>query len=37
VELVRCRGGEAAEWVMEACDAQGCLGVSAAVANRQAA
>ncbi len=37
VELVRCRGGEPAEWIMEACDAQGCLGVFAPVANRQAA
>jgi protein ImuA len=35
VELVRCRGGEAAEWVMEACDAQGCLGVPAELGYRQ--
>jgi protein ImuA len=37
VELVRCRGGEAAEWVMEACDAQGCLGVPAELGYRQVA
>ncbi len=37
VELVRCRGGEAAEWVMEACDAQGCLGVPAELGYGQVA
>ena len=35
VELLRCRGGEAAEWMMEACDAQGCLGVFADLEHRQ--
>jgi protein ImuA len=29
VELTRCRGGTACSWIMEACDAQGCLAVSA--------
>jgi protein ImuA len=37
VELVRCRGGAAGEWVMEACDAQGSLGVFADVGDRQVA
>ena len=37
VELARCRGGEAAEWVMEACDAQGCLGVPAELGYRSVA
>ena len=37
VALTRCRGGEPAEWMMEACDAQGCLGVSAALEHRQGA
>jgi len=35
VELTRSRGGEAADWIMEACDAQGCLGVSAQLAGGQ--
>jgi protein ImuA len=35
VELTRCRGGEKADWVMEACDAQGCLGIPADLAYRQ--
>jgi len=37
VELVRCRGGEAAEWVMGACDAQGCLGVPTELGYRSVA
>ncbi|WP_245215607.1 ImuA family protein [Pararoseomonas baculiformis] len=37
LELVRCRGGEAASWVVEACDAQGRLGVVPDLADRQAA
>lgn len=37
VELVRCRGGASGAWVMEACDAQGSLGVFADVGDRQVA
>lgn len=37
VELVRCRGGEAAAWEMEACDAQGRLALPADLADRPAA
>ncbi len=37
VELTRCRGGTAAEWIMEACDAQGCLAVPAELGHRQVA
>lgn len=37
VELVRCRGGEPAEWEVEACDAQGRLAVPAELADRSAA
>ncbi len=37
VELVRCRGGEGGAWVMEACDAQGRLGVVPLPLDRQAA
>jgi protein ImuA len=36
VALTRCRGGggEAADWILEACDAQGCLAVPAELAHR---
>ena len=37
LELVRCRGGEAGGWMVEACDAQGRLGVVSDAADRQAA
>jgi protein ImuA len=37
VELTRCRGGEAAEWIMEACDATGRLDLPAELADRPAA
>jgi protein ImuA len=37
VALTRCRGGEPATWIMEACDAQGCLAVPAELAHRQGA
>jgi len=37
VELSRCRGGTPKSWIMEACDAQGCLGVPAELADRSAA
>jgi protein ImuA len=37
VELTRCRGGTPAEWIMEACDAQGCLAVPAELGHRQVA
>ena len=37
VALTRCRGGESADWIMEACNAQGCLAVSADLAHRQVA
>ena len=37
VELTRSRGGRPGDWVMEACDAQGCLAVPAELAHRQAA
>lgn len=41
VELTRCRGGVPGEWIMEACDAQGRLGLPADLAygpaQRQAA
>jgi protein ImuA len=37
VALTRCRGGEAAQWIMEACDAQGCLAVPAELEHRQGA
>ncbi len=36
VELVRCRAGESADFEVEACDAQGRLGLPASLANRQA-
>jgi protein ImuA len=37
VELVRVRGGEGAAWELEGCDAQGCLALSAELADRPAA
>jgi protein ImuA len=37
VALTRCRGGEPADWIMEACDAQGSLAVPAALEHRQGA
>jgi len=37
LELVRCRGGDAASWIVEACDAQGRLGVVPDLPHRQAA
>ena len=37
VDLIRCRGGEAASWIMEACDAQGRLGLPAELVHRPAA
>jgi protein ImuA len=37
VALTRCRGGEPASWIMEACDAQGCLAVPAVLEHRQGA
>jgi len=36
VELIRCRGGEPAYWIMEACDAQGRLSLPPHVADRSA-
>jgi protein ImuA len=32
LELLRCRGGEAGEWIVEACDAAGRLGLAADMA-----
>lgn len=37
VELMRCKGGETAEFIVEACDAQGCLALSAPLVHRPAA
>jgi protein ImuA len=37
VELVRCRAGESADFVVEACDAQGYLALPAVLADRSAA
>ena len=37
LDLVRCRGGEPASWIVEASDATGHLGVPADVANRPVA
>ncbi len=37
LDLVRCRGGEPRSWIVEACDAQGRLGVAADLADGQAA
>jgi protein ImuA len=34
--LLRCRGGEPASWIVEACDAQGRLRLAAGVAGRKA-
>ncbi len=34
LDLTRCRGGEAASWVVEACDATGRLGLVSDVADR---
>jgi len=36
VELLRCRGGVPASWVVEACDATGLVSLSAAMADRSA-
>jgi len=36
VELTRCRGGEPKTWILEACDAQGGLGVPALLADGEA-
>jgi len=37
VALQRCRGGEAGNWILEACDAQGCLAIPAELASREVA
>lgn len=37
VDLTRCRGGAAKTWILEACDAQGCLAVPADMGHRQGA
>jgi protein ImuA len=37
LDLVRCRGGESQSWSVEACDAQGRLGVAAHLVDGQAA
>jgi len=37
VDLLRCRGAEAATWNLEACDAQGRLALAAELADRPAA
>jgi protein ImuA len=37
VELVRCRGGEANSWILEACDAEGHLALPTAMAERPTA
>ena len=37
LELLRCRGGEPASWIVEACDATGHLGLPADLADRPAA
>jgi protein ImuA len=36
IELTRCRGATPQTWIMEACDAQGYLGIPAPLASRQA-
>jgi protein ImuA len=36
VQLTRCRGGEPKTWILEACDAQGDLGVPAILADAEA-
>ena len=37
LELLRCRGAEPAEWIVEGCDAQGRLALVSDMADRQAA
>jgi protein ImuA len=37
LDLVRCRGGEAASWIVEACDAQGHLRLVSDLSDRPAA
>jgi protein ImuA len=37
LDLVRCRGAEPRSWIVEACDAQGGLGMAADLADGQAA
>lgn len=37
VELLRCRGAEAASWIVEACDAEGRLALPAELGDRSAA
>ncbi len=37
LELLRCRGGEGASWIVESADAQGRLAVAAVLADRPAA
>ena len=37
LDLLRCRGGEAASWIVEACDAKGRLGLVADLADGPAA
>ena len=37
IELTRCRGGTPNSWIMEACDAQGCLALPAEVGDRSGA
>ena len=37
LELTRCRGGRTGCWVVEACDATGCLGLVSALADGSAA
>lgn len=34
VELVRCRGAEPRSWILEACDAKGCLALPTGLADR---
>jgi protein ImuA len=34
LDLLRCRGGEPGSWIVEACDATGCLGLVADTADR---
>ncbi|MGI4952192.1 MAG: ImuA family protein [Janthinobacterium lividum] len=37
LELTRCRGGRTGSWMVEACDASGCLGLVSPLADRSAA
>ena len=37
LDLVRCRGGAPATWIVEACDAKGRLALATDIGNRQAA